>query len=401
MKIKHCPISGSYNSVEYLNLGDIPLVNNLCATREESLMCQKFPLAIQFFPESKLTCLTEAVDKEGLFLNYNYQSGINKPFLEHCARMYDHLSRIINFSAGDLVIDIGGNDGSLLREFRRENHHLHYVNIDCSKSFIEVNEKNNIEYINEYFGEGIKLPYKAKLITSTNVFQHTFPIRSFVKDVERNLSSEGIWCLEFPYILTTLANDNYDQVYHEHVYYYCLKNIVELLNQEGLKVINVTYHDMHAGTLRVLSAKNSSQRQPDSTILSFLNLEKTLTEEYCIKWGMRAHDKIKEFKEFISKIQTAGSEIFGFGAAAKGCVFLNSCNINQDQISFVIDDTPFKQHKYIPGTGIEVISREILKTYQPEYILILAHNFRDYIIKSLEGLYHGKYIIMFPDIKIL
>jgi hypothetical protein len=393
-----CPISGSEERIEYLNLGNVPLVNNLCATREESFACEKYPLAIQLFPESNLTTLTEIINKDNLFLNYLYRSGVNKPYLSHCAKMYDYLSRRIDFKDRDLVVDIGGNDGSLLMEFRKENRNLHYINIDCSKSFIEDNEKEGIEYINEYFCEDTQLSYKAKLITSTNVFQHTEPIRSFVRGIERNLSNEGIWCLEFPYILTTLANDNYDQVYHEHVYYFCLKNIITLLFQEGLRVINVSYHDMHAGTLRVLSVKESSQRQQDSTILSFLNLEKTLTQEYYIKWGVRTQEKIKELTDFIAGLSKE-KVIFGFGAAAKGCVFLNSCGINDTMIKYIIDDTPFKQGKFVPGTGIEVVSRDILKDNNPDYILILAHNFKDYIIDSLK--YEGKFIVMFPDIKIL
>lgn len=401
MKIEKCPITGSKNKIEYLSLGEVPLVNNLYKTKEESLSCQKFPLAIQFFPESKLTCLTEVVNKDNLFLNYLYRSGVNKPYLDHCAKMYDYLSRIIEFKDNDLVVDIGGNDGSLLKEFRRENYNLHYVNVDCSKSFIEDNEKAGIEYINEYFCADTILPYKAKLITSTNVFQHTEQIRSFVQGIEKNLANDGVWCLEFPYVLTTLADDNYDQIYHEHVYYYCLKNIVDLLKQEKLKVINVSFHDMHAGTLRVLSAKESSWRCVDMTALSFLNLERTLTMEYCVKWGKRAHEKIKEFQSFIQNLLNQGHLIFGFGAAAKGCVFLNSCNINDSMIPYIIDDTPFKQGKFVPGTGIEVISRKILQEHQPDYIIILAHNFRNYIIKSLEAQYTGTFIVMFPDIKIL
>ena len=401
MKITQCPISNSTKSVEYLNLGNVPLVNNLCATREESLACQKFPLAIQFFPESSLTCLTEVVNKDSLFLNYLYRSGVNKPYLDHCVRMYDYLYRIMDFKDNDLVVDIGGNDGSLLIEFRKENRNLHYVNVDCSKSFIEDNEKAGIEYVNEYFCAETQLPYKAKLITSTNVFQHTEPLRSFVRGIKRNLTNEGIWCLEFPYILTTLANDNYDQIYHEHVYYYCLKNIVDLLTQEGLRVINVSYHDMHAGTLRVLSVKKSSQRQPDSTILSFLNLEKTLTEEYCVRWGERTQKKIGYYKEFLMDAHVAGSSVACFGAAAKGCVFLNSCGIDHTMIKFIIDDTTFKQGKFVPGTGIEVVSRDVLKKEKIDYILILAHNFKDYIIDSLKNEYFGEFIVMFPDIKIL
>jgi len=401
MKIEQCPITNNRDAVEYLNLGNVPLVNNLCETKEESICCSKFPLAIQFFPSSKLTCLTEVVNKDSLFLNYLYRSGVNKPYLDHCMKMYDYLSRIMDLKDNDLVVDIGGNDGSLLMEFRRENRNLHYVNVDCSVSFIEDNRLAGIEYINEYFCSETKLPFKAKLITSTNVFQHTEPIRSFVQGIERNLSNEGVWCLEFPYILTTLANDNYDQVYHEHVYYYCLKNIIDLLKQEGLRVINVSYHNIHAGTLRVLSVKENSRRQTDSTIISFLNMENTLTKEYCLKWGRRAYEKILEFKTFINNILDQGNLIYGFGAAAKGCVFLNTCQIDDKMIPFIIDDTPFKQGKYVPGTGIEIVGRDILQVRQPDYILILAHNFKDYIISSLKSQYSGKYIIMFPDINVI
>lgn len=401
MKIETCPISGSEERVEYINLGNIPLVNNLCATQKEALQCERFPLAVQFFPESKITCLTDIVNKDDMFLNYLYSSGVNKPYLDHCAEMYDYLSHVVTFKDNDLVVDIGGNDGSLLKEFRKENRNLKYVNVDCSTSFIDINKEAGIEYINEYFGETTSLPYKAKLITSTNVFQHTEPIVSFVKGVKRNLSNEGVWCLEFPYVLTTLANDNYDQIYHEHVYYFCLQNIVDLVEKEGMKVINVSYHDMHAGTLRVISAKKSCHMQPDSTVLSFLNLEKTLTEEYCLKWGKNAINKIRSYEEFVIDLKKKGYSIAAFGAAAKGVVFLNSCGLDYTTIKFIIDDTPFKQNKFVPGTGIPVVSREVLKTNKIDYIIILAHNFKDYIMASLEGEYDGKFITFFPDIRIL
>lgn len=401
MKIERCPISGSTKSVEFLNLGKIPLVNNLCETRKDSLNCERFPLAVQFFPESKVTCLTGIVNKDNLFLHYLYQSGVNKPYLDHCSEMYDYLSRIVDFKDKDLVLDIGGNDGSLLKEFRKENRNLHYVNVDCSRSFIDVNRNAGIEYVNEYFGHNTTLPYKAKLITSTNVFQHTEPIRSFVQGVRRNLASEGVWCLEFPYILTTLANDNYDQIYHEHVFYFCLQNIVDIAEQEGLKVINVSYHDMHAGTLRVLMVKQSSHRQPDNTIKSFLNLEKTLTEEYYVKWGKRTTEKIQDFKDFVEKLIDQGNTVACFGAAAKGCVFLNTCGLDYNSIQFIVDDTPFKQGKFVPGTGIQIVDRNALKHTKIDYMIILAHNFKDYIIESLKGQYDGKFVIMFPDIKIL
>ena len=401
MKIKDCPIDDNNNGVEFLILGNIPLVNNLYDTKKDSLSCEKFPLAIQFFPESKLTCLTEIVNKDELFLDYLYYSGVSVPYLKHCSKMYDYLSHVIELNNGDTVLDVGGNDGSLLKEFRKENKHLHYVNVDCSESFIDVNKEANIEYINEYFSKDITLSYKAKLIISTNVFQHTEPMRSFVQGIENNLSNEGMWCLEFPYVLTTLMNNNYDQVYHEHVYYYCLQNIVDIAEQEGLKVINVSYHDMHAGTLRVLMTKTSSHKQPDSTITSFLNLEKSLTLEYCIDWGLSITNKIEGYKKYIQELIDEGASIAAFGAAAKGCIFLNTCELDHTMIKFIVDDTPFKQGKFVPGTGIPVVSREILKIADIDYMIILAHNFKDYIIESLKEQYNGKFIVMFPDIKVI
>jgi len=403
MKINTCPISGSNESIEYLNLGDIPLVNNLCNTREESLDCKKYPLVVQLFPESGLSCLTEVIPKEELFGHYLYKSGVNSPYLVHCSDMYDYLEKYTNLEEGGTVLDIGGNDGSLLMQFFKKNEKLLLVNIDPCEAFEQENFDKGIVYYPEFFGEATDLVGKADVITSTNVFQHNKGLRSFVKGIYKNLIYDGIWCLEFPYWLTTMITDNYDQVYHEHIYYYRLKNINDILLQEGMKIINVSYHNIHAGTLRVISAKADSSFDADSSVQSFLNLESFMTESFYTYWGMRIDEKICDFKGIVKGYaRDRGNIIIGFGACAKGCVFLNTCELDDLDILYVIDDTPEKQGKFIPGTGIEIVSREILKTVTPDYILILAHNFRDYIIDSLlkDG-YKGKFIVMFPEIQII
>ena len=403
MKINTCPISGSTESIEYLNLGDIPLVNNLCNTREESLDCKKYPLVVQLFPESGLSCLTEVIPKEELFSHYLYKSGVNSPYLVHCSDMYDYLEKYTNLEEGGTVLDIGGNDGSLLMEFFKQNSNLLLVNIDPCEAFERENFDKGIVYYPEFFGEATDLVGKADVITSTNVFQHNKDLRSFVKGIYKNLIHDGIWCLEFPYWLTTMITDNYDQVYHEHIYYYRLKNINDILLQEGMKIINVSYHNIHAGTLRVISVKADNPFDADSSVQSFLNLESFMTEDYYKKWGKNIATKIRGYQTVIRTLTEECNElIIGFGAAAKGCVFLNSCDITSHEVAYVIDDTPEKQGKFIPGTGIEIVSRDILKTMTPDYILILAHNFRDYIIDSLlkDG-YKGKFLVFFPEIQII
>jgi len=112
-------------------------------------------------------------------------------------------------------------------------------------------------------------------------------------------------------------------------------------------------------------------------------------------------EKIEILKTYIANLAGEGNVIAGFGAAAKGCVFLNTCEIDYNAIPFIIDDTPFKQGRYVPGTGIQVVDRSVLNDTHIDYILILAHNFKDYIIESLKGQYDGKFIVMFPDIRVL
>jgi hypothetical protein len=408
MKIEVCPISGSNDSIEFINLGNIPLVNNLLDTKSDALSCKRYPLTLQFFTGSKLACLTEVVNKDELFLNYLYQTSVNKPYLKHCSEMYDFLSTFLNLSFDistrevKRIVDIGGNDGSLLLEFRKKNPCAKYINVDASRSFKKLNEEAGIEYINEFFGEGSELERPADLIISTNVLQHSYPVRSFIRGVRSNLHMHGLWCLEFPYLLTTMVTENYDQIYHEHVYYFLLKNINDLCEQEGMRIINVSYrHEIHAGTLRVLSVRSDSWMHADSTVASFLSLEKMITPEYCKRWGNLIQLRIEFFREYIRSLLREKKRIIGFGAAAKGCVFLNTVGIDYKVMPYIIDDTPFKQGKFIPGTGMQVVHRDILTVEKPDYMLILAHNFKDYIIDSLKYQYHGQYIVMFPEIKIL
>ena len=403
MNIDTCPISGSLNKIKFLDLGSIPLEGNLISTKEESFSTNHYPMMLQFFPESKLISLTEHVDPDMIYKNYLYNSGVNQPYKDHCQKMLIFLQDFVEFHNGDTMIDIGGNDGTLLKQFKSiYNHKLEYINVEASKSFEKKNIDEDIVYINAYFGELIDIGKKVKLITTTNVFQHTAPIRDFVKGIFKNLSDDGVWCLEFPYFITTIINDCYDQAYHEHVYYYTLFPLKMLFEQEGLRIINVSFHDIHGGTLRLIVVKNESKKKTDNTIGAFMSLEKYMMNgTYLTSWGINIIKNINYYREYLVALKRKGHSIAAFGAAIKGCVFLNTCKLTDNTIDYVIDDTIEKQGKFIPGTGIQVVSRNVLLTHTPDYILILAHNFKDFIIKSLESLYTGQYIVMFPTPQIL
>jgi len=401
--IKECPITGHDEQIKYFDLGNIPLVNNLCNTREESLNAEKFPLNINYYPASGESSLDFAVDGELLFKHYLFKSEINVPYIEHCKEMFRFIQNYIKIKDNIRIVDIGGNDGTLLAAFKSiTDKHLDLLNIDPSENLAPLSNAKGVPTLTEFFGveTGKKLK-KATIITSTNVFQHLKDINGFTEGISNMLNVNGIWVLEFPYWIHDMKTNQFDQIYHEHMYYHSVTPIKMMIEKHGMKLINITKQNIHGGTLRLIIAKKQSNFVSDITVEAYLQLEKNYGLDYHIKWGNQIQEHIKASKEFIKQLKNNNKTIYGFGAAAKGCIYLNAMGLNYTHIDYVIDDTDLKQNKYIPGTGIEIVSREILKEKQPDYILILAHNFANYIIESLNLEYSNKFIILIPNIKIL
>jgi cyclopropane fatty-acyl-phospholipid synthase-like methyltransferase len=403
LQIKECPITGHDEQIKYFNLGNIPLVNNLCDTREKSLEAERFPLDINYYPASGESSLSIAINGELLFSHYLFKSEINKPYYEHCQKMFKYAQEYIKIEDGTKIIDIGGNDGSLLDAFRSiSDKKLELLNIDPSKNLSELCRKKNIPFLTKFFSYDVaKTLDKVDIVTSTNVFQHLFDINSFAKGVECLLNENGIWILEFPYWIHDMKTNQFDQIYHEHMFYHSITPMKMMMEKHNMKIINITKQNIHGGTLRLIIAKKNSEFTPDITVEAYLQLEKNYGLDYHIKWGEGIQQHINNSKNFIKQLKLEGKTIFGFGAAAKGCIYMNAMELTYEDIDYVIDDTDVKQGKYIPGTGIEIVSREILKEKQPDYILILAHNFANYIIESLNLEYSNKFIILIPNIKII
>lgn len=407
INVSTCPITGDSDKFTYIDLGEMPLVNNLCDTRQESLECDKYKLAVQYFPKSKLSCLSENVDPTLLFSQYSYKSGVVKAYAEHCDEMFWFVDFYLELQPGDKVLDIGGNDGTLLETFLKTKPYISVLNIDASENIAKISRSKGIPTLNAFWGtETAKnLNVKFKLITSTNVFQHTPPIVDYVEAVAMKLDKFGIWCLEFPYWKSTMETKQYDQIYHEHVYYYLIEPLQTLFKKFGLRIIKILHIPIHGGSVRLLVSHEGDVGeawQPCDSVQKIIEKEKELTSDYYIEWGKAIENHIKNCREFLIDQKKSGKKIVGFGAAAKGCVFLNSAKINHEILDAVIDDTDLKQRKYIPGTGIQIVGRDYLKNNQVDSILILAHNFKNIIIDGLkkDG-YTGDFIVLFPEIKIL
>ena len=380
-----------------LDLGDQPLVNNLCKNRSQSLSIEKFPLRAKYNDDLLINLDTE-VPPNFLYKEYLYRSGINIPYIKHCEEMFETIKHL----KSKVIIDIGGNDGTLLRTFKRmfnfykmDSRDRRFINVDASETFLKNSLNNGIEFKNAFFNSELDLP-KADIITSTNVFQHTKNVDSFLKGITKFLN--GVWILEFPYTLTTLNTMQFDQFYHEHYYYWLLTPIEKLFEKYNLKIIHISQNNSHGGSMRIWSTNQElSSPKVESVIENYKRKEKNIDLNL---FNSNVKIYIKKAKKFILNLE--GKTVF-FGAAAKGCVFLNALGINIGNMSdsYVVDDTLEKVGLFVPGTGFEIVNRETLEKDQVKNIIILAHNFKEYIKDSLinKSKFSGRLFVMLPHIE--
>jgi hypothetical protein len=376
-----------------LDLGTQPLVNNLCDSRQGAMEAEQFPL--KAVVEKDLTIhLDYEVDPKILYKHYLYRSGVSKPYFDHCKQLYKSLCHL-NLST---VIDIGGNDGTLLNAFREASteHEVwsgtkpsRFINVDMGHNLREVNELAGNEFICGQFNETMNLP-KANLIVSTNVFQHTKDVHAFMRGIVKFL--DGLWVLEFPYTLETITTGQFDQFYHEHYYYWLLAPLEELFKQYGLRIIALLPQSIHGGTMRLWMTNKEAGA-------SALNLSAIKEKEQKAVNCCNFDQTITKLRIYFDKVLFTGElgKICFFGAAAKGCVFLNALGLNVNTMgeTVIIDDTIEKQGLYVPGTGFQVVDRSASKDY--DTVIILAHNFADHIKCSLRKEFDGRIMTLLPD----
>lgn len=384
-ELTKCRACGHDELTTVLDLGMMPLANNLEETQIEALNAQRFPLEVVQCKKCQLTQLSQVVDPDLLFSHYTYRSSINGGYKIHCEQMakdiiakYPHLRDL-----GRVHFDIAGNDGALIESFNKVIRFLS-VNIDPAENLCKISIDKGIKTVNEFWNKDIQLGVKADLITATNVFAHVDDIHGFVEGIAKNLNQNGICVIEFPYLYDFLDNNEYDTVYFEHLSYFHIAPIEKLLYKYGLIIREVSRSSIHGGTVRLYISHRFGD---DSIGLKGLQTKTDKHKAMCLR--------------AIRSLLEANAKIVGFAASAKGNTLLNYFGLNYNDIPVIIDQTPEKVGKFSPGTGIEIVDIDWLESNNPDYILILAWNFKDEIIAKLRPLTHAKFIVLMPHFEII
>jgi hypothetical protein len=340
--------------------------------------------------------------------NYGYRSSLNRSMVAHLQAKVAKLNERVPPKAGDLVLDIGSNDGTLL-SFHPPG--LVRVGMDPTAAHFREYYQPGIEVIEDFFSaEKFRAHFggkKAKIITSIAMFYDLDDPLQFVADVAAVLDDEGIWHFEQSYLPTMLARNAYDTICHEHVEYYALRQIKWMSDRCGLKIIDVEINDVNGGSFAVTVAKTSSRLSENAAAVNaLLNSEneqglQTLSPYH--QFRERVFHHRERLLETLADLSRNGAKVFGYGASTKGNVILQFCGLTSVQLPVIAEVNPSKFGKFTPGTHIPIVSEEAAHAMHPDYLLVMPWHFRQNLIEReapyLAG--GGKMIFPLPQIDIV
>lgn len=379
---------GGFN--HYLSLGLSPLANNL--NDKKATHSDLYPLDINFCDKCSNSQLSVAVPPKKMFENYFYLSSTSEQFKNHFIDIADELKSDLNLKQTSVVIDIGSNDGIFLDPLR--NLGIKAIGVEPAKNVAKIANSKKLETIPEYFSHKtvnkiIKKYGKADVVTAFNVFAHSDGLKEILKNTENLLKKNGEFIFEIQYLLRTLKDLTFDNIYHEHVNYWCLLAILNFFEDSELKVYKVKEVDTHGGSLRVYATKNKNKKIHKSVSKYIAIEKKNKLDEYStyLKFAKKVEDTKKKSLKMIDEIMSNEKKIIGYGAPAKATTILNYYGLTDGEIQFTIDDNSLKHNKFIPETGIQIKHINDINPDNYDFVLVLAWNFFDLIKKNNKKLF--------------
>jgi len=385
--MKHCLVCKSSKLKTFLSLGPVPLANALLTEDQLEEGELFYPLDVYFCLNCNHVGISNIIPPEKLFKNYFYMTSMSKTMLENLKGLVADAGHYIKQDKAPFVLDIGSNDGTLLKLFKANSANV--LGVEPATNIAKIAEQDGIPTLNVFFNEEssrmiAKKHGKPSVITATNVFAHVADLDGFMKGVVNLLDENGVFIFENAYLLDLVQHTEFDTIYHEHLCYYAIRPLIVLFNRFGLDIVDAKRIPIHGGSIRVFVKKKGTTKSSQN-VIDLIALEKKNKLDDLKTYTKFADDVQKIRKELwtlLEKIKSEGKHIVGYGATAKSTTLLNYCRIGTDFIDYITDSTPLKQNKFSPGMHIPIKSPDVLREKRPDYILLLAWNFADEIIKK-------------------
>lgn len=404
-----CRLCGNNNLDMALSIGESPVAEKYELTKKKAKSHQFVSLDLYFCNRCYHVQLIHIIDPDYLWSDFTFKTGNKDILVEH---IHEEVKKIMLFSGiqkDDYVIDVGSNDGTLLKCFK-DNGINNIIGVEPVYEIANEAIKNGVETINEYMNMNTakKLLNRynyAKIVTAFNVYAHADDLEEMTKAIQHILAKNGLFIFEVSYLLNVINKMLIGTIFHEHLSYHSVVSIDRFLSTMDLELINVYEADEQGGSLIGYAQHKGGPFDKNISITKYINNE--------IEFGI---DKLSTFNvfqkklnnlknsihELINNINKENKTLAAYGAARSGATLMSFFDLGSF-IEFIVDDNKEKHHKYSPGHGVKVLSSDAIYDIKPDYMFILAWMHSEAIINNnipylVEG---GKFIEIHPDLRII
>ncbi|MDI6792571.1 MAG: class I SAM-dependent methyltransferase [bacterium] len=392
----------------FISFGKMPLANGFL-TQDQFADEYFFELKVAFCPNCGMVQLVEQPDREKMFnKNYPFFSGTSKLMAVHFEEFAEHVKKDYLSSQDPFVVEIGSNDGIMLRHFKKDG--ISHLGIEPSENVARVAIENGINTICRFFDEDcarriVQEHGQADAFLGANVMCHIPYLHSVIEGIKILLKPKGIVMFEDPYMGDVIEKMTYDQIYDEHVFLFSVSSIKYLFEQHGLEVIDVEPQETHGGSMRYVIARKGIYLVSKRVSVQ-LGKEKAMgldKPETYANFRKNCEDSRDKLMSLLNEVKKQGKRIVGYAATSKSTTIINYCGITTDHIEFISDTTPVKQGKFSPGAHIPVRPYEEFLANYPDYAFLFAYNHAKEIMAKEQKFMEsgGKWIVYAPKAKVL
>lgn len=407
VKLEKCRVCGNKELIDVFDLGEQELTGVFPKCKTEKLTSGTLNLV--FCPKCGLLQLGNSFQLEEMYGdNYGYRSGLNPAMVRHLAFKINTLETTYGLKNGDVVLDIGSNDGTSLNAYQTKG--IRRIGMDPTGKKFGKYYQEGVELITDFFSADSfrKICDKnVKIVTTMSMFYDLPSPVDFARQVEEIMADDGIWHLEQHYLPFVLHNNGYDTISHEHVEYYSLSVIQYIMDAAGLRILDVTTNDVNGGSFAVTVAKQASPYHSNTEIIEWYLAQEQAMEldkaETYLEFARRSAAHRSQLLDLLNRLNQAGKLVCGYGASTKGNTVLMYAGITEKQIKVIGEVNPDKFGAYTPGTLIPIEDEKQVKAMKPDYMLVLPWHFRSWILEKEQDYLKagGHFIFPFPYIEIV
>jgi methylation protein EvaC len=393
---------------EFLDLGNMPMAGGFLSEKDIKKEI-KVPLRVNFCQDCGLVQILDIPNPNFLFSNYCYVSSVIGGLSEHFRR-YSFFLKEKYLKKTKKILEFGCNDGVLLQYFK-EDKSIDAFGIDVSENVTKIARERGFDVMTGFFNKEnakklLEKKGKVDVVTGSNVFAHADDIHEIIDAAKIILDDNGVFIVEVHYLKDLMDTFQYDSIYHEHLCYYSVFSLNNIFDIAGMKIIDAIHLEMHGGGIRVVACKKDSKKEIMPSVEKFINEEKMAGLDSKKRFSDFA-DKCKEHRKalicILDSVKKEEKSIVGYGAPGRGTILLNYCGIGKDYLDYIVDASPLRSGKIMPGVHIPIIPQKDFMKNKPDYSLIIAWTYKDEIIKREQEFLNGggKFILPFPKIEII